>query len=231
MKNLILFTVLILNLVSVTFAQEKPLDLVNQLPHIFIKICDAKNDEVQSYGKILEDFKNRVNSSLDSLALLKIKAQKSANINPKSNTTSLNKELDLVKSKISTRDFSVEFDKALNNEAEKLKSKKIEDITIKMGQTSDYAVMEKLLDEINQAALEYCNSSSPKFIDLLIQQRAVLEIDIANIVKASDLKQQIECDVLDYTYFFELSYETAYIYILDHLKYMSFLLGLAPGNE
>jgi len=223
--------VLILNLVSVTFAQEKPLDLVNQLPHIFIKICDAKNDEVQSYGKILEDFKNRVNSSLDSLALLKIKAQKSANINPKSNTTSLNKELDLVKSKISTRDFSVEFDKALNNEAEKLKSKKIEDITIKMGQTSDYAVMEKLLDEINQAALEYCNSSSPKFIDLLIQQRAVLEIDIANIVKASDLKQQIECDVLDYTYFFELSYETAYIYILDHLKYMSFLLGLAPGNE
>jgi len=223
--------VLILNLVSVTFAQEKPLDLVNQLPYIFIKICDAKNDEVQSYGKILEAFKNRVNSSLDSLAPLKIKAQKSANINPKSNTTSLNKELDLVKSKISTRDFSVEFDKALNNEAEKLKSKKIEDITIKMGQTSDYAVMEKLLDEINQAALEYCNSSSPKFIDLLIQQRAVLEIDIANIVKASDLKQQIECDVLDYTYFFELSYETAYIYILDHLKYMNFLLGLAPGNE
>lgn len=222
---------LILNLVSVTFAQEKPLDLVNQLPYIFIKICDAKNDEVQSYGKILEAFKNRVNSSLDSLALLKIKAQKSANINPKSNTTSLNKELDLVKSKISTRDFSVEFDKALNNEAEKLKSKKIEDITIKMGETSDYAVMEKLLDEINQAALEYCNSSSPKFIDLLIQQRAVLEIDIANIVKASDLKQQIECDVLDYTYFFELSYETAYIYILDHLKYMNFLLGLAPGNE
>lgn len=222
---------LILNLVSVTFAQEKPLDLVNQLPHIFIKICDAKNDEVQSYGKILEDFKNRVNSSLDSLALLKIKAQKSANINPKSNTTSLNKELDLVKSKISTRDFSVEFDKALNSEAEKLKSKKIEDITIKMGETSDYAVMEKLLDEINQAALEYCNSSSPKFIELLIQQRAVLETDIANIVKASDLKQQIECDVLDYTYFTELSYETAYIYILDHLKYMNFLLGLAPGNE
>lgn len=180
---------------------------------------------------MLGTFTNRVNASLDSLAPLKIKAQKSASINPKSNTTSLSKELDLVKSKISTRDFSIEFDNALNNEAEKLKTKKIEDVATKMGETSDYAKMQSLIDELHLVALEYCNSSSPKFIELLIQQRAVLETDIANIVNASDLKQQIECNVLGYTYFTELSYETAYIQILDHLKYMNLLLGFAPGNE
>jgi hypothetical protein len=91
--------------------------------------------------------------------------------------------------------------------------------------------MQNLIDELHIVALEYCNSSCPKFIELLIQQRAVLETDIANIVKASDLKQQIECNVLGYTYFTDLSYEAAYIYILDHLKYMNLLLGFAPGNE
>lgn len=45
MKNLILFVILTLTAFSFTQGQEKPLDLVNQLPDIFIKICDAKNDE------------------------------------------------------------------------------------------------------------------------------------------------------------------------------------------
>ena len=216
---------------SLILAQEKPTDLMSQIPDIYTNVCSATKAELDIYAKSLADFTVLINSKLDSMAPLKIKAQISAKISSKSNTASLTKQLKGVNALLSIKDFSGEFSAAMHNEFEKKRDKKIDDITAKMGQTSNYVEMEKLIDEIYKVNVEYCNNSSPHYISLLQEQRALLNKDIENIIIASDLEQQIKCNVLGYTYYRILSFENAYFHILDHLNYMYLLLSFTPGEK
>lgn len=233
MRNLQLLSLTLLLVAPLNFlyGQEKPSDLINQLPEIFTGICSAKSPELQSYSEKLEAFTKRVQVSQESLYPLKTKAQGSMKINPYSNNQSLEKELAKVRSTITAeRDFSEEFDKALHNDAEKEMNAKIEKIGLEMKQATDGKEILTLSSEIKKAKADYCQKCSPHYIELVIEQRAILKKDLNSIVKASDLQQKISCNQLGYIYFPELSYEEAYLNILRHLNNITFMLIFAPGD-
>lgn len=227
----LIFATILSSFFTLILAQEKPTDLLKQLPEIFTKVCSAPKDELEIYTKSLGDFISLVNTNLDSLVPLKMKAEISTKISSKSNTAKLAEQLKEVSALISEKDFSIEFAAAMHNEFEKNRNQKIDDIIIKISQTSNYAEMQKLNDEMLKVNIEYCNNSSPHYISLLQEQRALLYRDIEKIIMASDLKQQIDCNVLGHTYYRVLSFENAYLYILDHLNYMYLSLSFVPGEE
>lgn len=212
-------------------SQEKPTDILSRLPDINTKICSSSKDELAVYAKSIGDLISLVNSNLESLAPLKIKAKTPAKITSKSNTATLSKQLNDVNAIISKKDFSVDFSAALHDGYALIKDQKIEAINLKSSQTDDYAEMLKLIDETHTVYEEYCNNSSPHYIELLLEQRSLLLRDLEKIILANDLKQQIDCNVLGYTYNRVLSFENAYLYILDHLNYMYLSLSFAPGQE
>jgi hypothetical protein len=219
--------------ISSLYAQNTPSDFVNQLPKIFTAVCFAKNAEVQAYGEQIAAFSKKIQSKLDALAPLKTKVQSGMKINPNPNpnTSALESQLQKANKMISHTDFSVKFDKALHSDAEKTMQQQMNENIKKQSAASDYKEMEKLIAEIKQIKNAYCQASTSHYLDLLIEQRSILEIDISYIVAAADLTQKINCNIFGYTYFPELSYENAYIRILDHLKYMTLLLTFCPGNE
>jgi len=213
-------------------AQEPPTDIMNSLPDFFPGICSAKNDEVASYAKMLKTFTDNVTKSLDLLADIKQKAMRTSKINANADTKALQKEYDKVNGLLTlSKDFSSEFDKAIHNDAEKTMNFDMNAVNLKASQTDDWKELERLSNEPLKIRTNYCQASSPNYFDLLTGQRAMLKKNINNLVYASDLNQKIKCKMLGYTYFPELSYEEAYILILDHLNNMYLYLSLAPGNE
>lgn len=212
-------------------AQDKPSDFVHQLPQIFTAVCSASNAEVQAYGDTLGAFSKTVESRLESLAALKKQSQAGMKLNPNANTSELERRLEKIRKTISHTEYSEKFHQALHDDAEKIMKRKIDEINQKMGASGDYREILKSLAEIKQVRREYCKASSPRYIGLLIEQRAVLEANMNAIVTADDLSQQINCKTLGFIYYPELSYETAYIRILDHLSHIFLLLGFYPGDE
>lgn len=217
---------------SPSSAQEQPTDLMNTLPELFPGICSAKNTEVASYAKMLKKYSENVSKSLDLLSDLKAKAMRSSKINANVDTRALQKELDKVKGSLALlMDCGAAFNKAMHNDAEVKMNAEMDAVNLKAKQTDDWKELERLSIETVKIRTEYCEVSSPHYFELLTQQRAMLTQNISNLVYASDLKQKIDCQLLGYTYFPELSFEDAYILLLDHLNNMNLYLSFAPGNE
>jgi hypothetical protein len=233
MKKTILsiFLVLATAYFNILAAQEPPTDIMNRLPDFFAGICSAKYDEVATYSKMLGAFTEDVNDNLELLRVLREKAIKNAKINSNVDTKALEKEYDKVKSSLNLKDYSIRFDNAIHTDAEKKMNAEIEANIQKQGQTDDWKVMEKLSNELIKYRADYCMTSSPHYYELLTEERAMLKQNISNLIYASDLDQKMKCKLLGYTYFPELSYEEAYLHILDHLKNMNMLLSLFPGND
>lgn len=230
LKTMIAFLVLP-GAVRLLEAQDKPSDFVHQLPEIFTAVCTASNAEAQAYGEKLGAFTKTVESKLESLAALKKKSQAGMKINPNANTSELERQLEKTRKTISNTEYSEKFYQALHDDAEKIMKQRTDEIHKRAAASSDYREILKSLDEIKQVRREYCKASSPHYIGLLVEQRAALERDVTAIVTADDLSQQINCKTLGFIYYPELSYETAYIRILDHLNSVFLLLGFCPGNE
>ncbi|TFG76402.1 MAG: hypothetical protein E4H23_09655 [Chrysiogenales bacterium] len=230
LKSILVF-LLLHGCFNLSHAQDKPSDFVDQLPEIFTAVCTAGNAEVQAYGGKLGTFSRTVQARLDSLAALKIKSRSGMKVKANADTSQLERQLKKTEKLISKTDYSVKFDKALHTEAEKIIEQRLDEINKKADAASDYRVLEALLAETKRVRSDYCQAASPHFIELLVEQRAILENDVTAIVTAADLSQQIHCRTLGFIYFPELSYENAYLRILDHLKYMNLLLSFCPGNE
>lgn len=213
-------------------AQEKPTDTMNQLPDFFPEICSAKNNEVQGYAKELGAFTENVHKNFELLSDLKTKAQNTVKANPNANVKALQQEFEKAKKSLSiSKDFKAEFDKVLHNEAEIRMNVEMEENLKQQQQTSDWQKMEQLGNQLVKIKADYCNATSRRYIELLVEQRAMLKVNLNQMVIVSDLNQKINCKLFGYTYIPELSYEEAYIFILDHLEKMHQLLYLAPGNE
>ena len=212
-------------------AQGVPSDFFHQLPEIFTEVCTASNAQLQEYSERLKGLKNNLQSSMELIQAMKIKAQPGAAINSNADLTELDKQLKQTKKLISTTDYSVKFDTALHNDTEKEMIKKIEELNKKGAASSDYKEMLDLLEQEKKVRAAYCKAASPPYLELLFEQRKVIENELNSIVKANDLTQQINCKLFGATYFPELSYENAYLRILDHLNYMNLLLIFYPGNE
>ena len=213
-------------------AQDKPSDFVKQLPEIFTAVCTASSAELDAYSEKLEAFTKTVQTKLESLAPLKIKSQSGMRINPNANISELERQFQKERKMISDTDWTEKFDKALHSDAEKRMNQKIDEITKRMAASGgDPGEIKKLLAEMKQVRIDYCKTSSPPYIQLLMEQRAVLEKEITPVVTADDLMQQINCRTLGYIYLRELSYERAYIRIVDHLNHMVLLLIFSPGNK
>lgn len=230
MKSILVF-LLLPGLTHFLEAQDKPSDFVHQLPEIFTAVCSASNAEVQAYGAKIGAFSKTVESRLESLAALKKKSLAGMKLNPNANTSELERQLEKIRKTISNTEYSEKFYQALHDDAEKIMKQKTDEINQKMAVSGDYREILKSLAEIKQVRTDYCKASSPRYIGLLIEQRAVLEANMNAIVTADDLSQQINCKTLGFIYHPELSYETAYIRILDHLNHIFLLLGFCPGNE
>jgi hypothetical protein len=168
---------------------------------------------------------------MELIQAMKIKAQPGAAIKSNANVTELDKQLEQTKKLISTTDYSVKFDAALHNDTEKEMIKQIEEINKRGAVASDYKEMLDLLEQEKKVRAAYCKAASPHYLELLFEQRKVIENELNSVVKANDLSQQINCKLFGATYFPELSYENAYLRILDHLNYMNLLLIFYPGNE
>lgn len=213
-------------------AQEPPTDIMNKLPDFFNGICLAKNSEVQSYAKLLTAVSEGIHENLESLAELKLKAQQTSKINPNADVEVLQLEYEKSKSALTlSRDFGIEFDKAIHNEAEIHMKAEMEENALKAQHASNWEELERLGNEVVKIRTDYCMVSGPHYLDLLSEQRSVLEVNINQLVHVSALEQKIKCKRFGCTYFHELSYENAYLFILDHLENMHNLLYLAPGNE
>ena len=212
-------------------AQNTPTEFMEQLPEIFTKVCSADSAEVQAYGERLGAFSRKLQTRLDLLGSLRAKAQAGAKINTNSDTSELERQLQKAKKMISDTDFSVQFDKALHTGAEKNMQQRLDENSRRQASAGDYREIEKLLAEVITIRADYCQSSSSQYIEVLMQQRARLETEIAYRVAADDLLQKIHCLKLGHTYYPELSYENALISIVDHLKYMNILLTFFPGKD
>ena len=186
---------------------------------------------MQAYSEKLGIFFRTVQAKLDSLAALKITSRSGIGIKANANTAELVRELDKIKKTISKTDYALKFGAALHNEAEKVMEQKLAAINTRITASNDYRAIESLLAEIKRVKVDYCNASSPHYIGLLLEQRSILEKDITAIVTAADLAQRIDCATLGCIYFPALSYENAYLNILDHLNHMFLLLSLFPGND
>lgn len=119
-------------------AQGVPSDFFHQLPELFTEVCTASNAQIQAYAEKLKVFKNNLQSSMELIQAMKIKAQPSGSaIKSNTNLTELDKQLEQTKELISTTDYSVKFDSALHNDTEKEMIKQIEEINKKGSAAND----------------------------------------------------------------------------------------------
>jgi len=228
-KTVFLFLFIMLS-GHILFAQEKPTDIVNQLPDYFSNICSATNDEVETYSEYLGAFADKVHKSLDLLSDLEEKAHKTVKTNPNANVKALQQEYVKAEKALNiSRDFRNEFSKAMDP-TEEIKSR-FEMIGKQMEETSDWQKIEQLGNELLKVKAEYCESTYPGLMEILVEQRAMLKANTNQLVIKCDLEQRINCELLGYTYFPELSYQEAYFLIIDHLDNMGMLINLATGKE
>jgi hypothetical protein len=211
-------------------AQNTPSDLVRQLPKIFTGVCSAGNAEVQSYGEQLAALSKTLKSRLDALSADRIKAQSTRKFNPDPDNSALESQFEHAKKMISKTDFSVKFDKALHSDAERIMQQRLDENLKKQSASSDYRETEKLMAEVIQIRVAYCQAASPNYIELLMQHRSALEADMNFVIAADDLHQKMNVNRYGFTYFPELSNENGYIRIVDHLQYMTLLLSFHPGE-
>ena len=212
-------------------AQATPTDFVSQLPDILKNVCTVSNADADAYGKTLLTFSEKVEAQLDHIATLENKAKVGAKARPDADISELAREYERARKMIADRDFASEFDKALHNEAGRAMEQRLEEILKKITPDTPPDQVVALQQEAQRVKSDYCTAASPRFMELLSQQRAWLQKEVGPIVAAADLKQKIECAVYGYTYFPEISYHEAYQRITEHLSNMVLLLSYNPGNE
>ena len=213
------------------FSQITPVDLISRLPVVYTGVCVSGHEEVQAYSALITEFSRTVQHQIDSLAPLKIRSRDGRRVNTGADNSELFRELEKARRSVTSYDFASAFEKAVDDNVVKEKQQKMDEIIRKMGSATDERETEKLLDEVHKVMVEYCKNATGRFIELLIGQRTLLRTEIDAVVRVDDILQQIECNSYGYTYYPALSYEKAYILILDHLKYMHQLLSFSPGNE
>ncbi len=213
-----------------SFSQVSPVDLMNQLPVVYTAVCVSSQEDAQAYSFLITEFSRTVQHQIDSLAPLKIRSRAGRRVNTGADNSELIKELEKIRKSITVYDFASEFEKAVDEKVILEKQRKMDEIIRKMSSTTDERETEKLLVEVHKVIVEYCKNATGQFIKLLIDQRTLLRTEIGAIIKSEDIRQQMECNNYGYTYYPALSWERAYILILDHIKYMHQLLSFSPGN-
>jgi len=213
------------------YSQVSPAELINQLPVVFTAVCVSDQKETEAYLTLITEFSQTVQHQIDLLAPLKTRSRAGSRFKTGADNSELLRELEKVKKSISVVDFATEFENAVDINVIREKQRKMDQIIRKMSSTTDERETEKLMAEVHKVMVDYCKHATGNFIRLLIDQRTLLRMEIDAIIKAEDIRQKMDCNSNGYTYFQELSWERAYILILDHLKYMHQLVSFSPGNE
>lgn len=211
------------------YAQDNPSDFTTQLPPFFTSVCSATKSEKMAYGNQLLEFSGKLQAKRN-LAIM----HSSLPLNIHGSTTEADREYKNANRMISGTSFKRKFDKQLHGadydtymqKMSTLESRIAKDSLDLEKHYSDSALHdeEEATAEEKQAQVSYCKATFPGYLDLLNQERALLQKEINYVVAAEEaqLKSQYKWHPI------EMSYEHAYWRIADHLENMANLLSLWP---
>jgi hypothetical protein len=213
------------------YAQENPSDFVTQLPPFFTSVCSATKSEWTAYGNQLSEFNGKLQAKRN-LALI----QTSLPPNLHGSTTEADREFQNANRMISGTDLRPKFDKQLHGadydtymqKMSTLESRIAKDSLDLERKYSDSVLHdeEEATAEEKQAKVSYCKATFPGYLDLLNQERALLQKEINYVVAVDEAKLKFQ-----YKWHpIEMSYDHAYWRIAEHLDNMARLLSLWPPS-